>query len=91
MKGVRNAGRLKILSEEQVDAIHDASLRILDTTGIRYDSEDAIERLLKAGAERHPSRRNVLTFPRGIVEEAIRKIPRYGTYHARDPKNDLRF
>ena len=91
MDGVRNRGTLKVLTDEQVDAIHEASLRILERTGIRYDGEDATERLLKAGAARHPSRRNVLTFPRTVVEGSIRKIPRYGTYHARDPKNDLRF
>ena len=91
MQGVRNRGTLKVLTDEQVERIHDASLAILEKTGVRIDSDDATRRLLAAGALRHPSRKDVLTFPRGFVEESIRRIPRYGTYHARDPKNDITF
>ncbi len=91
MQGIRNPARLKVLSNDQVDAIHEASLTLLERTGARFDSEEARRRLERAGAERHPTRKNVLTFPRGRVEEAIRKIPFYGTYCARDPKNDVTF
>jgi len=91
MKGVKNPGRLKLLTDGQVDAIHEASLKILERTGVRFDSESAAERLLKAGAAQHPERKRVLTFPRGMVEDAIRKIPPYGTYCARDPENDMVF
>lgn len=91
MEGVRNRGVLKVLTDEQVERIHDASLSILEKTGVRIDSGDAARRLVAAGALRHPSRKDVLTVPRGLVEETIRKIPRYGTYHARDPKNDITF
>ena len=91
MEGIRNPARLKVLSNEQVDAIHEASLTLLDRTGTRFDSADALERLERNGAVRHPTRKNVLTFPRAMVEEAIRKIPRFGTYCARDPKNDVTF
>ncbi len=91
MQGIRNPARLKVLSEEQVDAIHEASLTLLERTGARFDSPDALRRLEEAGALEHPTRKSVLTFPRGVVEEAIRKIPFYGTYCARDPKNDVTF
>ncbi len=89
--GVKNKGQLKVLTEEQVDRIHVASLRLLERTGIRIDSEDAQKRLLKNGATRHPSKSNVITFPERMVEESIKKIPRYGKYYARDPKNDVTF
>ena len=91
MQGVRNPGRLRVLSEEQVDAIHEASLRLLEHTGVRFDSPDAVRRLTALGALPHPSRKNVLRFPRSIVEAAIRAIPAYGTYCARDPRNDVAF
>ncbi len=91
MDGVRNRGALKVLSDDQVERIHDASLAILERTGVRFDSADAVRRLLAAGAVRHASRKDVLTFPRSVVEESIRRIPPYGTYHARDPKNDIAF
>ncbi len=91
MQGVYNPGRLKVLTEEQVEAIHEASLRILERTGVRFDSPEASRRLKEAGAVPRRDRNNVLTFPRSVVEGAIRKIPFYGTYCARDSKNDVTF
>ena len=91
MQGIRNPGRLKVLSDEQVDAIHEASLTLLERTGARFDSPEAIRRLEEAGALAHPTRKSVLTFPRSMVDAAIRRIPHYGTYCARDPKNDVTF
>ncbi len=91
IQGVKNKAQLKVLTDDQVDRIHEASLKILERTGLRIDSEDAQKRLVRNGAVKHTTRKNVLTFPRGIVEESIRKIPRYGKYFARDPKNDIVF
>lgn len=91
MQGIRNSASLKVLTAGQVDAIHEASLRILERTGVRFDHEEARMRLVERGGVPHPERKNALTFPRAVVEEAIRKIPRYGSYCARDPKNDVTF
>jgi trimethylamine--corrinoid protein Co-methyltransferase len=91
MQGIRNPARLKVLEDEQVDAIHEASLTLLERTGARFDSPEALRRLEREGAQEHPTRKNVLTFPRSFVEEALRKIPQYGAYCARDPKNDVTF
>lgn len=91
IKSVKSKPRMKILTDDQVDMIHDASLRILERTGLRIDSEKVQARLLKNGATRHPTKKNVITFPRAMVEDSITKIPHYGTYYARDPKNDLKF
>ncbi len=91
MQGIRNAAPLKVLTKDQVDAIHDASLGILATTGARFDHEGARRRLVDRGAVPHHERKNVLTFPRSVVEDAIRRVPRFGTYCARDPKNDVTF
>ncbi len=91
MQGIRNAAPLKVLTNDQVDAIHDASLRILETTGTRFDHDGARRRLVEHGAVPHRERKNVLTFPRDVVEDAIRRIPRFGTYCARDPTNDVTF
>ncbi|HIH02041.1 TPA: hypothetical protein HA259_08265, partial [Thermoplasmata archaeon] len=91
IQGVKCRRGLNVLTDEQVDSIHEASLKILEKTGIRYDSPDVYERVKKNGAEPHPTRKNVLTFPRSMVEDAIRRIPPYGRYAARDPKNDIVF
>jgi len=89
MRGIRCSPKYKVLSDEQVDAVHEASLDILERTGIRFDSEDARKRLLKAGASNHSTRKGVITFPRDLVENAVRKVPKRGTYYARDPKQDI--
>ena len=91
IQGVKCKRLLNVLTNEQVDAIHEASLTILEKTGVRYDSPDAYGRVEQAGGIKHPTRKNVLTFPRSIVEEAIRRIQPYGKYNARDPENDLVF
>jgi len=91
MEGVKIKFRLKVLTDEKVNDIHEASLKILGKTGVRFDSEDSRKRLLKAGATKHPTRKDVLLFPRSMVEDSIRKITPYGKYYARDPKNDMTF
>jgi trimethylamine--corrinoid protein Co-methyltransferase len=82
---------VKVLTDEQVESIHEASLRILETTGIRFDSGDARQRLLKAGATSRSVKKDVVTFPRNIVEAAISRVPREVTYFARDPALDIRY
>lgn len=91
MRGIKCSPRFKVLSDEQVDAVHEASLAILERTGIRFDSEDARKRLIKAGASSHSTRKGVITFTRSLVEDAIKKVPKRGTYYARDPKQDLEY
>ncbi len=91
MHGIPNPSRLRVLTEDQVDAIHEASLRLLERTGVRFDSPGARKRLLEAGAIAHPARKNVLTLPRAVMEDVIGHIPRFGSYFARDPKNDVAF
>jgi trimethylamine--corrinoid protein Co-methyltransferase len=81
---------VKVLTDDQVESIHEASLRILETTGLRFDSGDARQLLVTAGATSHPVKKDVVTFPRSVVEAAIRRVPREVTYFARDPALDIR-
>ena len=91
MEGIKNRHQLKVLTDQQVEDIHQASLKILERTGVRIDSEDAAKRLVKNGASRHPTRKAVITFPQSMTRDAIKRIPRYSKSYARDPKNDLVF
>ena len=91
IQGMKKKTNLKVLTDDQVEEIHEASLKILETTGVRYDSADVRSRLIKNGAAEHPTRKNVLTFSRSMVEDAIKRIPSYGSYYARDPENDVVF
>lgn len=89
LKGfTRNFPALKILTEEQVEAIHRATLGVLEDTGIRFESEKALKFLDKNGCNVDYDERMV-RFPPGLVEEAIRTCPSSFHVKARDPKDDL--
>ena len=91
VKGIPCKQMVKVLNDEQVEQIHEASLKILERTGVRFDSEDARRRLVQAGAEKHPSKNSVITFARSVIEEAVKRVPREVSYHARDPEWDIRY
>jgi trimethylamine--corrinoid protein Co-methyltransferase len=91
VKGIPCRQMVKVLTDEQVETIHEASLSILERTGVRFDSEDARRLLVDAGATIHPTRKDVVTFPRSVVEEAIRNVSREVRYFARDPEWDVRY
>lgn len=93
MEGIRvnPNNRLKVLTEDQLDMTHEASLRILERTGVRFDSEDARTRLLRAGAAAHPEKKGVITFPRSMVEDAIDHVSPDKRFYARDREWDVEF
>ena len=43
--------RISFLSESEIEAIHDASLRMLEKTGIKVMSKPALDILKKGGGE----------------------------------------
>ena len=78
------------LSEEQVLTIHDASLKILEKTGVTYEQGllDTVNMLGKAGAKVgvDPAR---VTFPSALIEESVAKAPERVILYSRDGENDL--
>ena len=80
--------RISFLSDSEIEAIHDASLRVLEKTGVKVMSETAVDILKKAGAKVKGDSSHV-TIPRNLVEEALEMAPKTVKYGARNPKNDL--
>jgi len=66
--------RLQILSTTDAKAIHEASLRVLETTGIDLDHPRVEALLLEHGARQDGDGRILL--PRELVEAALEGIPR---------------
>jgi len=94
MTGIRRFKRarvMELLSGSQLDMIHEASLSIMERTGVRFDSEDARRRLVTFGCQAHPDRNGVVRFPRSVVADALKKIPQHPTYYARDPSWDVAY
>ncbi len=89
MKGVKRRYKLEVLLNDEVEAIHDSTLALLERTGVRFDSDDAVRRLLRRGATLKAGSNRIVQFPRGMVEDAIAKIPGRHEFHARDPDNDI--
>ena len=74
-----------LLTQEQVEKTHDASLEILEETGLKVRYEPARELFKKHGCAAEEER---VKFPRAVVEKYRKFAPPSFTFHARDPKFD---
>ncbi len=78
---------IEVLSEDQVEAIHDASLRVLEELGVEVLSEQALTLLASAGADVERASGRV-RFDRALVEQSVAQAPARFTLHARDAARD---
>jgi trimethylamine--corrinoid protein Co-methyltransferase len=81
---------IEVLSEEHIERIHNASLRILEEIGIDFLDDSARERLKAAGAKVEAGTQRV-RFDRAHVLELVGKTPAEFTLHARNPERNLTF
>ena len=79
---------LEVLNEEQLQRIHDASMTLLETQGLEFLSEEALDILARAGAEVDRGTRRV-RFDRALVLDHVAKAPASAVLHARNPERDL--
>ncbi len=77
---------MEILSADQVEAIHDASMRILEEFGIEVMSAQALCLFQKAGA-RVDHAAGTVRLDRGLVAEALKTAPGAFTLTPRNPKH----
>jgi trimethylamine--corrinoid protein Co-methyltransferase len=78
----------EILSADEIESIHLASLRILSELGMDFLDADARELLRAAGAHTSPDNQRVRFDPE-MVTETIHTAPSSFTLHARNPEHDL--
>lgn len=77
-----------VLSEDELEAIHQTSLQILEEMGMDFMHEGAREILRRAGAEVRPGSERV-RIPRELILQAIRTCPSEFTLHARNPERNI--
>ena len=77
----------RIVSEDQLEAIHRQSLRVLEEIGMDVLYEEARDILKKAGARVEGER---VRLGRDIVEHVLSTPPAEFTFHARNPAHDIR-
>ncbi|MCD6599462.1 MAG: trimethylamine methyltransferase family protein, partial [Dehalococcoidia bacterium] len=61
---------ITFLSQDELDAINNASLEVLETTGVKVLSKQALDVLKKAGAKVDYTSNHV-SIPRKLVQEAL--------------------
>lgn len=79
---------LEVLSEDDVRRIHQASLEVIETVGVRFPSDWVLDILEEAGAmvDRESQ---IVRIPGQVVEEALAKAPPSYVLCAREPALDL--
>jgi trimethylamine--corrinoid protein Co-methyltransferase len=79
---------LEVLSEDERAQVHERTLSILASTGVRVDTSRGRDILRDSGADVDRNT-NVVRFPRPLVEEALRLAPKEFILGARRPGWDL--
>ena len=79
---------MEILSTDQIESIHQASLKILRDIGLRVESEIALQLLTDLRAEVDREARQVRFSP-DLIEELIAGLPAEFTIHARNPSKTV--
>ena len=77
----------ELLTLEQVERVHEASLEILENVGLKVRYKPARELFDRHGAKVEADSEFV-KFPRAVVEKYRRMAPPKFTFYARDPKFD---
>jgi trimethylamine--corrinoid protein Co-methyltransferase len=80
---------VSILSQDEVESLHQASLKVLAEHGIQFSLSEARAILKTAGAEVQDSD-GMVRFDPDMLMDYLAKAPAAFTLHARNPAHDLR-
>lgn len=78
--------RFEVLSESELDQIHDATMNILEKVGVCVDSPEALRLFKAAGAQVDGS---IVRIPSRVIEKVIQSAPSKVTLYARNPAQNL--
>jgi trimethylamine--corrinoid protein Co-methyltransferase len=84
----QEAPHFRILSHSKLDAIHDASMQILEQTGVRVHSEEAVALLADAGA--HVTADALVKVPAHLIDWAVSASPTNVTIYDREGTATMR-
>ncbi|NVD39540.1 trimethylamine methyltransferase family protein [Ensifer sp. HO-A22] len=85
---VNTQSKSSVLSDDALEAIHEASLTILEEIGMDVILPEARERMKAAGADITPGTDRV-RFDRGLIMDMIASAPSSFTMHARNPARNV--
>jgi len=81
-----NGGQLKLLTEEQINSVHEATVEILEEVGMKIKSERARQIFTEGGAIVEGE---IVKIPKSMLEAAIKSAPSKVVLYGQDEKNDL--
>ena len=81
---------LSLLTQNELYQIHSTTIEILEKTGVKVFSEDALKLLSDAGAT-VDSKSKLVKIPENLINEVVKKSPKCTTLYGRDPKHDVVF
>ena len=85
---IKTPYKLNFLDDQQLDNLQEATLSILENTGVQFPSEKALAIFAEHGANvDHETQ--IVKIPRDLVHKAMSTVPRYFTLGARNPDFDL--
>ncbi len=79
-----------IISDDQLESIHNASMDVLENIGINFLLNEARDILKAAGADVRGGETRV-RFDRAMVEDLVANAPSEFDMHARNPAHNIRF
>lgn len=84
-----SGGFTEVASDEQLEMIHNTSMRILEEVGIEVLNDEARRLMVEAGATLDDNGSKVY-FDRGLIMEKIATVPSEFTLHARNPAHSIK-
>ena len=82
------ADMLRVLSDEQLEQIHVATIEVLENTGVHVGSEAIFKVFADGGADVDP-RGKTVKIPRHLVEESLEKKPKQIILQGRNPEQGI--
>jgi len=78
---------LRILSNDELDAIYTTALYLLKNVGVSIEDEEIIKLLADSGCDVGPNK--IVYFPEWLVKDCLESTPKEVMICGRDPKRDL--
>ncbi|SHJ90854.1 Trimethylamine methyltransferase (MTTB), partial [Dethiosulfatibacter aminovorans DSM 17477] len=73
MTTVKRNINFSVLNQEKIDMIHEKSMYLLENVGMKMTGDRTLEKLKEKGAIIEG---DIVKFPRSVVEEALRTVPK---------------
>lgn len=86
--GILSGFSLNVLSDDELYELHLATLEVLQHTGVKVESAEALD-IFDGGGAVVDRKTHVVKIPPYVVEEAIRSAPGKIILAGRNPKNDV--